>query len=274
MININANTGVPGPPATGAVRNATLVQSAYLNANNDSIPGILVASLYSNIKVEGGFVQAPDCASPSTLPGALALYSQGLNTVINNFIAVGAACFPYSSVIIGGGGTGVISNTVASSISCQPGCQMGLQGVMGTWTPVLRGSIAAGAPSYTTQLGNYSAAYSFTQATGAGPVTAILRQINVDFNILTSALGAPTGNMQIGGLPLPSINDGVTIGTCVLSQYSGWTGAAGYTSLAGTIQPNTSVIGLTENGSGKTGQVTPAGEFAAATNLIGACTYH
>lgn len=151
---------------------------------------------------------------------------------------------------------------------------MGLQGVMGTWTPTLRGSATAGAPSYSTQLGNYSASYSFAQATGAGPVTATLRQIIADFNILTSAIGAPSGNMQIGGLPLTSVNDGVTIGNCFLSQMAGWTGASGYTSLAGTIQPNVSVIGLTENGSGKTGQVTPVGEYAAATTLIGACTYH
>lgn len=274
MINVNSNTGAPVEPNEGMIINPTMVQFNYLTTNNDSFFGIIVCSVCSNVTINGGFYQAPDYMAPSTNFGAVAIVSQGPGTRISNFRAIGLSTFPYSNLTIGSPGDGIISNTIANSISCQPGCQMGLQGVMGTWTPTLRGSATAGAPSYSTQLGNYSASYSFAQATGAGPVTATLRQIIADFNILTSAIGAPSGNMQIGGLPLTSVNDGVTIGNCFLSQMAGWTGASGYTSLAGTIQPNVSVIGLTENGSGKTGQVTPVGEYAAATTLIGACTYH
>lgn len=131
--------------------------------------------------------------------------------------------------------------------------------VQSTWTPTLQGSSTTGAPTYTTQVGSYE---------------QIGRQVTARFTIVTTALGSPTGNMQIGGLPLASANVANDNGSCVIASMTGVTLDASYVTLTGIVQPNTQVVALTEIGSAQTSASTAVGKFAAATTLTGYCIYH
>lgn len=128
-----------------------------------------------------------------------------------------------------------------------------------SWTPTLIGSTGGGPPTYAVQVGSWE---------------LINRQVTLRFVISTSSLGAVTGLMQIGGLPLSAANIASDNGFCTINATVGVTLDAGYTTLAGNIQPNTNVITLTENGSGQTNQAPSVARFAAATTLQGFCSYH
>jgi hypothetical protein len=128
-----------------------------------------------------------------------------------------------------------------------------------SWTPVLAGSTVAGTPTYTLQKGYWQRAGNF---------------IEVHFNLTTSALGGPTGNLIITGLPKASSNASGEQGQCSIQQYSGWTADAGFTTLTGLVVGNSTSVQLWESGSGKTySQATPVSDYAAATTISGDCRY-
>lgn len=262
---INSNLGAGG---SGQIKNAIMTQTGYRNASNDLLPGINIATNTNAVSVIGGAYLAPNWLTPS-VHGPVGILTVGNNVTIDGFVVTGTPLAGQHQIWMISPGTGVISNSVAADVFCDPTvqCQLSLIGSMGTFAPTLLGSAGAGAPSYTTQLGNYTISYSQNG-------TAILRKIDVDFNILTTGLGGPTGNMQVGSLPFTSVNTAGIIGNCFLSQYSGWTADAGYSSIGGTIQPNSTVVSIIESGSGQIAAATPVSNYAAATNLMGTCTYH
>lgn len=159
--------------------------------------------------------------------------------------------------------SGVVTNLADASLACTQS-MTGVSATTGqltytatTWTPTLIGSTSG----------------AFTLAAANGSYEKIGRQITLRFTISSSA-NAAVGNVQIGGLPVASANVAGDNGGCAITQVNGWTGAAGFTWLAGSIAANSSVVALVENGSTKAVQATPTGEFAAATTLVGQCTYH
>ena len=129
----------------------------------------------------------------------------------------------------------------------------------GSWTPTLLGSTGAGAPTYTIQVGSYE---------------QVGRTVTARFVIAVTALGGPTGSMEIGGLPFPAANVANDHGGCFITFMSGVTFDAGYTMLTGVVVENTSIVGLRELGSGVAGQAVPVANFAAATSLQGTIIYH
>jgi hypothetical protein len=124
----------------------------------------------------------------------------------------------------------------------------------GNWTPTLQGSTLGGAPTYTVQSGTWE---------------KVGRMVTARFSVAVSALGGPTGNMQISGLPFTSVNSANDNGGCTIHFMSGVTLDAGYVTLTGIVAPNTSLVALQELGSGHAGQPTGVGVFAAATTLEG-----
>lgn len=126
-----------------------------------------------------------------------------------------------------------------------------------TWTPVLTGT-GGTANIYTNQVGSYE---------------QIGRQVIVRFSILTSTLNS-TGAASITGLPVTSANVSSDNGTCTISQMAGLTLTASYTSLSGTVAPNSTTISIIQNGSGQAGATITLTGQSAATALVGSCIYH
>lgn len=130
----------------------------------------------------------------------------------------------------------------------------GVATASGTWTPTLQGSTTAGTPTYTNQVGSYDRFNRFVVA---------------HFFIVTTALGSPAGNMQIGGLP--AAQTGAVQGDCWISQMAGVTFDTSYTVLAGVVASGGATVTLMENGSAVPGQAIGVAKFAAATTLSGTC---
>ena len=126
------------------------------------------------------------------------------------------------------------------------------------WTPTLLGSSTAGAPTYTAQTGTYF---------------KIGKNVVATFFIVTTALGSPAGNMEIGGLPVSSSATANINGNCVVSGFTGWTAQTGYTTLNAQVNTNTTTAVLFESATAKTNANAAVGEFAAATTLVGFCIY-
>ena len=90
IININTNIGVTQFVGMGGtIRNTTIIQSGYLNANNDSLQGIVVNAANPNIRIEGVAYYAPDYKSPTVSNGALGLNSIGPSTTVNGMQVIG-----------------------------------------------------------------------------------------------------------------------------------------------------------------------------------------
>jgi hypothetical protein len=128
----------------------------------------------------------------------------------------------------------------------------------GAWVPSLQGSTLGGTPTYTVQSGTWE---------------KVGRMVTARFSVATSALGGPTGSMQISGLPFTSVNSANDNGGCTIHLMSGVTLDAGYVTLTGIVAPNTSLVELQELGSAHAGQPAGVGLFAAATTLEGVVHY-
>jgi hypothetical protein len=90
IINVNTNIGVtPQVAYGGTIRNVTMIQAGYLNANNDSIKGINVNDNNPNIRIEGAAFYAPDFKAPTVSNGPLGLVSTGPSTYINGMLVIG-----------------------------------------------------------------------------------------------------------------------------------------------------------------------------------------
>lgn len=124
----------------------------------------------------------------------------------------------------------------------------------GSWTPIFEGTTGAGTFTYGIQVGRYE------------------RQGNkvcIQATIQISAIPvAPTGNMQIAGLPVATRNvtnllGGVSFG--VISQFNY---AASALQLLGRIRPNVSVIDLMESFDNGAVVQTPAANFTNTACLL------
>jgi hypothetical protein len=128
-----------------------------------------------------------------------------------------------------------------------------------TFTPGISASITAGTPTYTAQLGRYTVANNMVTA-------------NLDVAI-SAWSGSPSGEVLITGLPFFSSNS-TPIGTCAVSNYSGWTAQTGYTTMSAIVGQASNTVYLYETGSGKTQVTLQVGELApATTSLQMTCTY-
>ncbi len=124
---------------------------------------------------------------------------------------------------------------------------------VGAWTPSLVGTTIAGTFTYALQGGTW---------TRLGNRVLILGRINI-----TAIAVAPTGNLTITGLPITSAATSAAgiAGVVDVNDFTGITYTAGYNKVGGRINVATSVIALTETGSGVGAILLPA----AALALVG-----
>lgn len=128
----------------------------------------------------------------------------------------------------------------------------------GPWTPTLIGSTTPGTgQTYTAQVGSYE---------------QIGRVVIARFNIVATSLGTAAGNLQIGGLPVPSANVAGDNGVCWISNYTVTGLAASNYGVTGDILANTSVIRLLSNGNTGSNFVTVA-QAGGTPAFLGACIY-
>jgi hypothetical protein len=113
IIDINVNISGQDVSLGGRIVNATMLQTDYVNAENDTLRGIVVGAGNPNITISGGIYTAPDYAAPSALFGAWGIETRSPGGHTENFTVVGAAkpTFPNIQVV---GGT--ISGCVADVI--------------------------------------------------------------------------------------------------------------------------------------------------------------
>lgn len=129
----------------------------------------------------------------------------------------------------------------------------------GSWSPTITTSATPGTP-----------AYAFTPV---GSYEQIGRHITARFSItLSSWAGSPTGNVQIGGLPVAASSTTNDNGACIITDYvtAGLSSAFGIT---GIITPGQSVATLLQNGGTAVANVTPT-NFGPTGTAFGVCEYH
>jgi hypothetical protein len=129
----------------------------------------------------------------------------------------------------------------------------------GSFTPTLFGSTAAGAPTYTLQVGSYE---------------RIGRLVTVRFRVAISAIGGMTGNVRVGGLPYVSANVANDVGGGSLNTMLGITFDAGFSWASLQVAPNQAYAAVIELGSNKTSQEIPVADWAAAAEIGGNLSYH
>jgi len=128
-----------------------------------------------------------------------------------------------------------------------------------TWTPVLRGSSTAGTQSYTTQVGRYIRIGPFVIAW---------------FVLVMSLKDAATaGSMQIGGLPLASINvSGLTFSS-VISDHAVIDLTANYTQLGIGVDTNASTATLLQSGDNQAVSTVQAAAISNTSAVSGVLIY-
>ena len=131
VIQINTNIGGASTDLGGTLTNARITIEGYINADNDFPYGIVIGGDNPNVTISGGGYNAPDYASPSTLFGAHAIESSGVNTRVSCFTATGlvAAGTPTQLRSNIGIVNGSISHCRAWSIYPAPGVLMNGNGV-------------------------------------------------------------------------------------------------------------------------------------------------
>lgn len=126
----------------------------------------------------------------------------------------------------------------------------------GTWTPVLEGSGTAGSFTYTVQAGTY---------TRVGDV--VFFRLRVQISAITVA---PTGNLQISGLPLTSVTIGGGAGVSGGGACTIWQGItlpANYTQLMARVVSGMTVVNLTRGGSNVGQANVQGGELALVAGV-------
>jgi hypothetical protein len=116
IVNINTNIGT-ATPIGGQILNTTINQQAVLGANNDTLIGISVNALNPNITIDGGTITLPNYTAPSTLHGALAVNTTGINTSVKNLMVIGTIkpASGYGNLTFSGS-NGCYQNVTVSSI--------------------------------------------------------------------------------------------------------------------------------------------------------------
>jgi hypothetical protein len=101
VINVNTNIGVtPQVALGGTIRNVTMIQAGYLNANNDSLKGININDHNPNIRVEGIAYYAPDYKAPTVSNGAMGLFSTGPSTNVSGLQVIGKVGHGWGNILI------------------------------------------------------------------------------------------------------------------------------------------------------------------------------
>lgn len=127
----------------------------------------------------------------------------------------------------------------------------------GSWTPTITGATGASGQTYTTQVGIY---------------TKIGQQVLVGFNVVLSALGTITGNVQIGNLPFSSNATTSYRATCPIN-WSALTTAMVF--VQGQIPANSFVIPVFGATGAVTGSTTALvqGDLSDTTAFRGSLVY-
>lgn len=128
LININSNI----QPASGAVAaggsivNAVMTQADYIDADKNSLRGIVINAHNPNITVSGGSYAAPDFRTGSALDGACGINSTGPKTTITGFTVIGKARHEVlggssmRNINCTGGGGSVVRDSTANEIYVNP----------------------------------------------------------------------------------------------------------------------------------------------------------
>lgn len=125
----------------------------------------------------------------------------------------------------------------------------------GTWTPVLAGDGTAGTFTYAIQSATY---------TRLGNRVLFAGQIRI-----SAVAVAPTGNMQITGLPFTAANTGFEVaGGADFSVWAGITFPAGFTQLGGQVFDAESQIRLARSGSASLAARVQGGEVGLVGGVI------
>jgi hypothetical protein len=198
-----------------------------------------------------GFIYAYDGANLSFGTATITGTIVGPKYAANNNVAISTNGTDLNTVLaLSGGTTGILKNGSTGDW------------ITNTWTPVLRGSGTAGSVTYTTNVGSYE---------------QIGQQFTARFTLVTSALTSATGNWEITGLPGITSSIANNNGVCSIGTYSGVTFDSGYTQFTAYVGATGSsgIINLVETGSTENGKALSitSSNFAAATTLIGSCTY-
>ena len=117
-INVNTNTGAG---SNGVIRNPTIIQTQYIDANNNSYLGVIINAFNANIKMFGGYYKAPDYAylNPATTTrGALGAVFTGPNGLIDGFTVEGLS--PDTNISVKGSAGNRVVNSNAASITQTP----------------------------------------------------------------------------------------------------------------------------------------------------------
>jgi hypothetical protein len=118
IFNINSNIK-PSNEAMqmgGLIRNVSLSCEGYINANNDSLRGIVIDGDNPNVTIDGGVMTYPDYATPSKMPGACGINSIGPNTRVRNLTVTGTVNpdnYPGANIAVA---NGTVTNCTAGRI--------------------------------------------------------------------------------------------------------------------------------------------------------------
>lgn len=130
----------------------------------------------------------------------------------------------------------------------------------GLFAPTWTGSATAGSYTYTNQAAEFFVLSNFVFLYGRISISAITV--------------APTGVLQIGGLPYTASLQGSNIsGSMAAGEWGGLTLTAGYTYVSGNIASNSMVITLRQSGSGLATINVNAAALGATASIIFSAVY-
>jgi hypothetical protein len=136
IININHGFVTPQLALGGTIRNTTIIQVGYVNANNDTLKGVNVNDQNPNIRVEGLAYYAPDYRPGSVSNGPLGMNSTGPSTTVNGVQVIGKPQPGRANIFIMHGSGQNCSGQVVE------GCSKGA-----FTTPVMQAFLAGHAPA-------------------------------------------------------------------------------------------------------------------------------
>lgn len=127
IIGVNSNIDPDDPVMLlgGVISNAIIVQEGYINADDDSLMGIVVNADNPNVTITGGSYTAPDYSPGTNTYGAVGINSTGDNTDVTGFTVVGVAqheatASGYRNIQLTGGGGSSASGCTANEIYVNP----------------------------------------------------------------------------------------------------------------------------------------------------------
>jgi len=148
--------------------------------------------------------------------------------------------FPFVNI-----STGLLTPTAVQFLQQLYGA-IGGPGAVGTWTPLLQGSVTTGSPSYNAQTGNWRK---------VNKMTWFFSQISL------SSLGGASGNLSISGLPYNTSG-----AATILVGYSNVALSTAYTEIVGLLADQSSTLNLMQQGTNQS--MTPLTDQNMSDNSI------